>query len=134
MPEKTDNWQSWLVKADQYMKAAAPEGRQSKFNAAIRYNMLSMSFESYVMAMMDFHKTLPQNHTFTDLIEGLESVMPVSDSLKQRILKYENIQSICSIEKYHTSDPTNEELVDLQEAIVEIGAIAHRICDAAIHV
>ena len=123
-----NNWQTWLVKGDQYFKSAVPEGRKSKFIPAIRYNMLSMSFESYVMAIMDFHKKLPDNHTYTDLVDALETVEPLSESLKQRILKYENIQSICSIEKYHTEDPTEEELQDLEGAIREVAVIAHRVC------
>ena len=128
MAEKSDTWRTWIVKADQYLKAASPEGRKSKFNSAIRYNMLSMSFESYVMAIMDYHHTLPENHTFTDLVNGLETVMPLSESLKRRILKYENIQSICTIEKYHVQDPAEEELLDLEGAVREVGAIARRTC------
>lgn len=128
MNEKTDTWRTWIEKADQYMNAACPKGRKSKFNNGIRYNMLSMSFEAYVMAIMDYHRTLPENHTFTDLINGLETVMPVSEALKERILRYENIQSICSIEKYHVQDPTDADLIDLESAIREIGVVAHRIC------
>ena len=128
MADKVDNWRTWIVKADQYIRAASPEGRKSKFNNAIRYNMLSMSFEGYVMAVMDFHKRLPENHTFTDLVTGLEAVAPVSETLKQRILQYENIQSICSLEKYHTQDPKEEELMDLEAAIREIGTLAHHVC------
>jgi len=129
MAESTNNWRTWIVKADQYMKAAAPEGRKSRFNNSIRYNMLSMSFESYVMAVMDYHHTLPLNHTFTDLVEGLEKVAPISDTLKQRILQYENIQSICALDKYHIQEPADAELQDLEAAIREIGAVAHRICN-----
>jgi hypothetical protein len=123
-----NTWETWIVKADQYMKAVAPAGRKSKFSNSIRYNMLSMSFESYVMAIMDFHRTLPENHTYSDLVAGLETVMPISDSLKKRILQYENIQSICSVEKYHIQDPTDEELIDLEAAIREIGDLAHDTC------
>ena len=124
------NWNSWLLQGDQYLKAITPKSGKSRFDTVVRYNMISMSLEAYVMAIMDFHKTLPQNHTYTDLLIGLETVVQLDENLKKRILKYENIQSICSIEKYHTVAPTEDELIDLKEAIIEISAMAHTICAA----
>ena len=118
-------WRRFLKEGDQYLKAATPKSEKSRFNNDIRYNLLSMSLEGYIMAILDFHNNLPDNHTYTDLMDGLERVMDVDQSLKERILKYENIQSICSIEKYHRSAPTDEELNDLDGAIREIKALAY---------
>ncbi len=123
------NWQTWLKNGDQYLKAATPKGTKSRFGTDIRYNLLSMSLEGYIMAILDFHHNLPDNHTYFDLIYGLERVMPIDDTLKKRILQYENIQSICSIEKYYRSDPTEEALSDLKGAITEISMMAHKTCD-----
>lgn len=124
------NWNSWLLQGDQYLKAITPKSGKSRFDTVVRYNMISMSLEAYVMAIMDFHKTLPQNHTYTDLLIGLETVIQLDENLKNRILKYENIQSICSIEKYHAVAPTEEELIDLKGAVIEISTMAHTICAA----
>lgn len=128
MKAKPLNWQRWLKDADQYMKAATPREKKSRFGAEIRYNLLSLSLEGYIMAILDFHHQLPDNHTYTDLITALETVWPVTESLKTRILQYENIQSICSVEKYHRRSPSTTELKDLKEAIDEIAMIAHKIC------
>ena len=122
------NWETWLTHGDQFLSAATPKKEKSRFKEDIIYNLLSMSLESYIMAILDFHETLPDNHTYTDLITALERVMPVDKNLKNRILQYENIQSICSIEKYHRSAPTNDELFDLKGAIIEISKIAHNTC------
>jgi hypothetical protein len=122
------NWKTWLERGKQYLMAATPKKEKSVFNADIRYNLLSMSLESYVMAMLDFNHTLPENHTYTDLVTALDAVIPMDVDLKNRILKYENIQSICSIDKYHTVSPTEEELVDLKGAIEEIEKMAMSIC------
>ena len=93
------NWRIWLEQGDQYLKASTPRKKISRFGAEIRYNLISMSLESYVMAILDYHHTLPDNHTFTDLITALDVVMPLEKELKKRILHYESIQSICSVEK-----------------------------------
>ena len=128
MEKRTLHWETWLKNGDQYLKAATPKGKRSVFGADIRYNLLSMSLEGYIMAITDFHHNLPDNHTYTDLIDGLERVIPLDKSLKLRLLQYENIQSICSIEKYHRTSPTEDELTDLKNAIVEMGTIAHGCC------
>ena len=130
MSESKLNWRTWLTQGDQYLKASTPKSGVSRFGTEVRYNLISMSLEAYIMAIMDFHETLPQNHTYTDLIIGLETVIPLDEKLKNRILQYENIQSICSIEKYHTVAPTEDELFDLKGAIIEISMMAHTICVA----
>jgi len=122
------NWQNWLVQGDQYFKAAKPKNKISRFGTAIRYNLISMSLESYIMSILDFHNTLPDNHSFLDLLTALETVIPLDKELKKRILQYESIQSICSIDKYHRIDPTEEEISDLHEAIDEIRILAHKEC------
>lgn len=125
---KVLNWQTWLKEGDQYLKAAIPVKHKSKFGTDIRYNLLSMAFESYVMSILDYNNDLPDNHTYTDLMDGLERVMQVDTKLRERILKYENIQSICSVEKYHRTNPTEEDLKDLKGAIVKIKTMAHDAC------
>ena len=122
------NWRTWLRNGDQYLKAATPKGAKSRFGTSIRYNLLSLSLEGYIMAMLDYHGNLPENHTYFDLLTALDKVVPIDETLKKRILNYENIQSICSIEKYYRSDPTEEELDDLKGAVGEISTMAHRTC------
>lgn len=122
------DWVTWLNNGDQYFKAATPQGKKSRFGTDLRYNLLSMSLEGYIMAISGYYRMLPDNHTYTDLMDGLERVIPVDASLKARILKHESIQSICSIEDYHRSHPSEEVLKELKEAIAEIAGIAHQTC------
>ena len=130
MYENKLNWKTWLKNGDQYMNAATPRDKKSRFGTDIRYNLLAMSFEGYVMAILDYHGTLPDNHTFIDLISALELVMPMDKTLKGRILKYEGLQTICSIDRYSRVDPSEEDIDDLREAIKEIGKMAHEKCPA----
>ena len=122
------NWKTWLQQGKQYLKAATPKGEKSKFGPDIRYNLLSMSFEAYIMAILDFHNALPDNHTYTDLMNGLDRVMSIDENLKTTILKFENFQEICSVDKFHISAPTEEELAELKGAIEKIGEIANEVC------
>jgi hypothetical protein len=87
-----------------------------------------MAFESYVMGILDYYKFLPENHTYTDLIFALEKVVTLDGGLKSRILKYETIQSICSVDKFIITEPTEDELSDLYSAVKEISIMAYKIC------
>ena len=123
------NYETWLRHGDQYLGASSSNKSDKKFNPTIRYNILSMALESFVMAILDFHQSLPDNHTYTDLIFALEQVAPIPQALKAKILKYENIQSICSMDKFYYKSPTEEELIELREAINEISTLAHEVCE-----
>jgi len=122
------DWRTWLRNGDQYFKATTPKGEKSPFDTDLRYNLLSMSLEGYIMAILDYHNLLPENHTYTDLMDALERVMPIDPCLKARILKHESIQDICSIEDYHRSHPSEAVLGDLKSAVAQIAAIAHQTC------
>jgi hypothetical protein len=130
---KTDknHYTNWLAEGDQYLKAGTPKSGKSKFGTQILYNLLSMSMESYIMAVLIYKKCLPDNHTYTDLIEGLERVMKLDAGLKERILKYESIQSICSVDKFSIQEPTLEQIDDLRGAVEEIKGIAYSTCPEA---
>jgi hypothetical protein len=64
------------------------------------------------------------------LIRAWESVSPLEPELKARILKYEDMQSICSLEAYQRHDPTQEQIVELRKAVVELGLIVKHVCRA----
>lgn len=125
------NWTNWLKNGDQYLKAAGTS-KKFRFDTDVAYNLLSMSLESFVMAILDIHNSLPENHTFTDLMDALETVRPVDTSLRKKILKYESIQSICSVDKYQRENPSEEAVNELREAVKQISDMAHKICGKTI--
>ncbi|PWE00576.1 hypothetical protein [Marinilabilia rubra] len=121
------NWKTWLRHGDQYLKAAGSKGA-FRFDTEIAYNLLGMSLEGYVMAILDIHNSLPENHTFTDLVDALETVYPLDVKLREKILQYESLQSICSVDKYQREKPSSDAVDDLRTAVNRIGVIAHEVC------
>ena len=129
MQTKTLNWKTWMIHGDQYLKGSVPkDGKVSILGPVIRYNLMSMALESYVMGILDYYDSMPNNHTFTDLMEALELKVKIDRELKELILKHENIQSICSIDKYARREPTEQELNELSAAVNKICEMAHGIC------
>lgn len=120
-------WEKWLKNGDQYLKASG-SSRKMRFDTDIVYNLLGLSLEGYVMAILDAHNSLPENHTFTDLMDALDSVCPIDPELRASILKYESLQSICSVDKYLRQKPTVEAVNELRHSVEQIGQLAHKVC------
>lgn len=124
---KKDNrqsWEIWLGNAIGYEKAFdGRKDRSRSFSTTIKYNLIALALESYVMAMVNYHGGLPDNHTFTDLIQAWEQVAPIDEEIKQTILEYEDVQSLCSVNDYKRSEPTAAEVEQLGIAVKKLGSI-----------
>lgn len=122
-------WQKWLDEASQYMRAASNErGELTRFSSPILYNLLGMSLESAVMAILDFHTLLPENHTFYDLVTALEQLHPLEPALRETILRFEQNQQLCSLIEYQRSELSREELEEFAAAVKPIVTLAYQVC------
>lgn len=122
-----DNFNSWLDKGNKYFSAIqGKNGNPCKLSPTIQYNLVCLAFESYVMAILDFHSKLPENHSITDLLDALETVMPIDVDLRNKIIKYEEVQLICPIVEYNRRDPSIDEVNEFKLSIQEISALANK--------
>jgi len=132
MPQTSDkqqSWEVWLSNGESYEKAVCGRaGKASIFTPAIQYNLIALALEGYVMAIVSYHGSLPENHTFTDLIDAWERVAPLDQSIKSTILKYEDMQSICSLDNYQRHEPTQSDVMELRAAVAKIGMIVKKTC------
>ncbi|NLD92817.1 MAG: hypothetical protein GX639_09130 [Fibrobacter sp.] len=122
-----DMYVTWLEKGDKYLASVKDTGKSEKFSPVIQYNLIAMAFESYAMAILDYHKQLPDNHTITDLLDALDKVIHIDTSLRNAIIRHENTQMLCPVFEYSRSEPTIEEIMDFRGKIVTIAAIAKKI-------
>lgn len=119
-------WNMWLREGRQYLKAGG--GEKGKFNNSILYNLLAMSLEKFVMAILGFNMAMPVNHTFTDLLYSLEKLYNIDKNLKDTILKLESVQEICSFEDYVRNDVSNENIKIMRDSVKKIESMANEIC------
>jgi len=124
------SWPEWIKSGDQYLCAAGPSGRPSRFAGSLRYNLIALSFESYAMAMLDFNKYLPDNHTISDLVAALQRYLALETGLAERLLSYEHFQRICSFADYERTEAGPEELDGFCTAVSEVATLAHFMCPA----
>ncbi len=97
--------------------AIGAKKRPQVFIPEIVYNLLAMAIEKYFMAFLEAHKTMPDNHTFTDLINAVNKIKPLSPELESSLKSLENVQDICPIfEGYQHHEPNEEQLGKMYEA------------------
>lgn len=126
---KALNWQQWLKEGQQYEKAGIGKNKTaSKLDPIIVYNLFSMSLESFCMAILDYHGTLADNHTFSDLLDSLERVCPVKPDLKCRILELEKCQQICSFDDFVVAQVDSIVNREFQDVIKLVSELAHAEC------
>lgn len=123
------DWKDWLREGDQYQYAAKYHpNKTARLDTTFQYNVFSLALESYSMAILDYHKKMPENHTLNDFLEALQTVTQIDPQLKQRIAKHEQIQKLCSWTNHDRKIATIEQVSDFSEAVKQIGALAHRMC------
>lgn len=122
-----ENYSTWFEKGEKYLASVKDTGKPGKFSPVIQYNLIAMAFESYAMAILDYHKQLPDNHTFTDLLDALDKVIPIDTALRNAIIRHENTQMLCPVIDYNRREPTFEEVKEFRGTIVSIAAIAKRM-------
>ena len=121
-----DNFNSWLDKGNKYFSGVqGKNGNPCKFSPTIQYNLVCLAFESYVMAILDFHSKLPENHTITDLLDALESVTHIDLDLRNKLIKYEEVQLICPLIDYHRRDPSIDEVNEFKISVQVIASLAN---------
>lgn len=131
MSEKPQGWQQWLEHGRQYEIAGSGKSGNSKFSPTIIYNLLSMSLESYCMAILDYHRTLPDNHTFTDLMNALERVCVIDPDLKRRVFELEKCQQICAFDDFEIARVDTIVNREFQRVVEIMGQMACSQCCAA---
>jgi len=102
-----NEWKPSLAEGLKLLSIAEKTADSKKFTGSIRYNLAAMGFEKCVISVCAINDTLPENHTLTDLMDILTRFIPVDQESKMNILKYENVQMLCSINDYQREMPSD---------------------------
>ncbi|MBN2628794.1 MAG: hypothetical protein JXA95_19175 [Spirochaetales bacterium] len=107
-----DEWKTYLEHGEEfYLCAKGGYERPEKFNEDALFNLAAMAIEKYSMGYLMKNGILPEGHTFQDITEKLDSVIPLSEDLKEELLgldKYQ--QSFCSLEIFRPDPITRENI------------------------
>ena len=122
-------WKAFLKEGGQYLKAAqGKEGKPSRLQNDVRYNLLALSFEKSVMSIVMFNNDLADNHTFTDLLHAVGKYVKIEPPLHDEVIALEEVQSICNLYEYHRELPSDSVVSRMQTVAKRLYEMAGEAC------
>jgi hypothetical protein len=113
----------WKEGEAYHRTAVGARKRREVFNGEIIYNLLAMAIEKYFMGYFEANGTLPDNHTFTDLIDSANRLHPMDAKLVSDLKSLEIIQDICpAFEDYKRKIPTEEQIEKMYSVADDVQA------------
>lgn len=124
-----DEYDKFLTEGIQFLKAAqGKDGKPSKLAADIRYNLLALSLEKCMMAILLYNHDMADNHTFTDLLNSVVRHVEIPPVIANEIAALEQVQSICNVYEYHREIPSDIVVARLASVALYIKDLATGIC------
>jgi hypothetical protein len=113
-PQAISETQLFLEEGDKYLKVVLNGHKRPEiFSLELLFNLLTLAIEKHAMAILMACGTLPENHTFLDLLDGLKWVMPVSEANHATLSSLHHEESMCSLEvPSKPRIPTAEQMID----------------------
>jgi hypothetical protein len=113
----------WKEGEAYHRTAIGAQRRRQVFNAEIIYNLLAMAIEKYFMAFFEANHVMPDNHTFTDLINSANRLRPLDAVLVADLKSLEILQDICPLyQDTQRRSPTEEQLNRMYDVIERVAA------------
>ena len=129
-----DEWKNFLNEGKQFLQATTGKnGNPSKLSNDIRYNLLALSVEKSMMALLLFNHDMADNHTFSDLLHSVSGYVMIPGTIQDELRELEKTQTICNVYEYHRAIPTDQEVTRLTIVAEYLFELATRTCtDAAV--
>lgn len=109
-------WPDYLREGQEFLATAhnaCAKGRTA-FTPEILYNLVAMSIEKLIMAMLMKSGNLPYNHTMHDLVDSMEDFLPGElKGLGDELKALDAFQEICDKENITIVIPTMAEVVKM---------------------
>ena len=119
-------WQEFLTEGSQYLSTAANaySARKKAFTTEILYNLVAMSIEKLIMAMLMKSGNLPYNHTMHDLVDAMEEFIPGKlHNLGAELKALDAFQEICDQDEYNIKIPSTTEVGQMLKLAVEMESL-----------
>jgi hypothetical protein len=110
------DWPEYLQEGREFLATAqnAHTKGRTVFTPEILYNLVAMSIEKLIMAMLMQSGNLPYNHTMHDLVDSMEDFLPGElKSLGDELKALDAFQEICDKDNITIIIPTLAEVVKM---------------------
>lgn len=127
--EKTElsGCRDFLKEGDDYLRVVHTSGhRPELFTPEIVFNVLSMSLEKLIMALVTHSGCLPENHTFRELSEACHAVEPLDERDRELLISLDDHNNLCSLEVFQQILPNKERMSAFIALAERFQALAHQ--------
>ncbi len=119
-----------IEQADKYLKAAMGGlNREAVFTPEILYNILGMAIEQYSMAFLHHNESMPDNHTFLDLVEAMSRVASFPKELGEELRTLQGYQEICCLDSYQRNAPDRAIILGMIETARKLESFVRSSCE-----
>ena len=123
-------YEASIQEADQYLKTAVGGLKREKvFTPEILYNILGMAIEKYCLALLYYKETMPDNHTFHDLVDAMSTVVSLQEDLKEELKALQGYQEICSLSSYARNAPDRTAILEMIETTRKLESFVKTTCE-----
>ncbi len=116
-----------------YLKSAksALTAIPRRFDNDLIYNIISISFEQFMVGLLAHHEWIASSHLPLMLYREAQPFEPeMGDSIKQTAILIGSFEGICSIEDFGYKTPTDDEIKRMIDGLCELEAfILKRVSD-----
>jgi len=127
--EKLSTWEGFLKEGREFKRVfTGALRRPAVFTPVILQNIAAMGIEKYFMAIFTRRKLLPNNHTMIDFIEEMRDFRPLDADMEADLRRFDELQSICSLDNIVTKEPEPEDIVLFERALARAAALAEEDC------
>lgn len=117
-------WEKFLEEGKSFHRIArGAQRRPGLFSAEIRMNLIGMAIEKYLMAIFLRRRSLPDNHTMTDLADAMKRIKPLPAEVESVMREMDDLQQICSPDEIRVRKPEEAENIRFLAALDTIAAI-----------
>ncbi len=109
--------------ADSYLGTAESMFRaeERRFDNDLLYNMISISFEKFMVGWIALHDTMATSHLPLMLYRELKSLDPTADdSIKRIAILIGSFEGICSLEDFGYRTPTDAQVEEMIEGLHKV--------------
>ncbi|MEN9444920.1 MAG: hypothetical protein RIS47_1811 [Bacteroidota bacterium] len=110
--------QEVFAEAEAYCQHSLNAFAKKKFNYETIYNIICMSAEKYMVALVLHHNIMPQHHTLLGLIKEVVSVTERKDLVLLKHIRFLNsFQNLCSLEIMKNPEITTTDMQQLCDGL-----------------
>jgi hypothetical protein len=124
--EKTKkDWEQFLEEGRGFRRTVLGALKRPEiFTPSLIQNIAAMGIEKYFMAIFTRRGLLPRNHTMTDFVEEMKPLKPLPEELEKKLLYFDTLQSICSIDDFRITKPGPEDVDCFVQTIDQVASLA----------